>query len=50
MQKERLRKEVIEEVNRLDHFSLQKLSAFIAGLKSMKAQEKEGEDADHEDG
>ena len=50
MQTDRLRKEIIEEVHRLDYFSLQKLSAFIAGLKSMKAQEKEGGDADYEDG
>ena len=50
MQKERLRKEIIEQIHRLDYFSLQKLSAFIAGLKSMKAQGKEGGDADYEDG
>ncbi len=50
MQKERLRKEIIEQIHRLDHFSLQKLSAFITGLKSMKKQGKEGEDADREDG
>lgn len=50
MQKERLREEIIEEIHRLDFFSLQKLSAFIAGLKSVKARGKEGGDADHEDG
>ena len=50
MQKERLREGIIEEIHTLDHFSLQKLSAFIDGLKSAKAKGKEGEDADHEDG
>ena len=50
MQKERLREEIIEEIRRLDHFYLQKLSAFIAGLKSVKAQGTEGEGTDHEDG
>lgn len=50
MQKERLREEIIDAIYGTDHFSLQKLSAFITGLKSMKARGKEGEDADHEDG
>ncbi|WP_156113754.1 hypothetical protein [Intestinimonas butyriciproducens] len=50
MQKERLREKIIEEIRRLDYFSLQKLSAFISGLKSVKAQGKEGEGADYEDG
>lgn len=50
MQKDRLREEMIEEIRRLDHLSLQKLSAFIAGLKSVKAQGTEGGGTDHEDG
>ncbi len=50
MQKEWLRDRIIEAIHRLDYFNLQKLSAFIAGLKSMKAQGKEGGDADYEDG
>ncbi|MEA4970649.1 MAG: hypothetical protein VB051_09000 [Candidatus Pelethousia sp.] len=50
MQKDRLREEMIEDIRRLDYLSLQKLSAFIAELKSVKAQGTEGEGTDHEDG
>lgn len=50
MQRDRLREEIIEEIRGLDHFNLQKLSAFIAGLKSVKAQGTEGEGRDHDDG
>lgn len=50
MRKDRLREKIVEEIRSLDYLNLQKLSAFIAGLKSMKAQGKEGGDADHEDG
>lgn len=46
----RLQDEIIEAVYQLDHFSLQKLSAFIAGLESVKAQGKESEGTGHEDG
>ena len=41
---------MIEAVNRLDYFNLQKLSTFIDDLKSMKVQGQESEGADHEGG
>lgn len=37
MQKELLREKIIDEVHRLDYYGLQKLSAFTAGLKGVKA-------------
>jgi len=50
MQKERLRDEIIGTTHRLDYFSLHGLSVFIAGLKGVEAQIKEGEGTDYEDG
>ncbi len=50
MQKDRLREEIIEDIRRLDHLSLQKFSAFITGLKSVKVEGMKGEGINHEDG